>query len=56
MAKYSEITTPSGSIVIERIDADGKIWNIPPEPSNSDYQRYLRWLENPNAEAKGTIS
>lgn len=22
---------------------------IPNNPANSDYQRYLRWLENPNA-------
>jgi hypothetical protein len=24
-------------------------WSIPIDPANSDYQRYLRWLENPNA-------
>jgi hypothetical protein len=24
--------------------------------SNSDYQRYLRWLEDPEAEENGTIS
>jgi hypothetical protein len=26
------------------------------DPANSDYQRYLRWLENPEAEENGTIS
>ena len=26
------------------------------DPANSDYQRYLRWLENPDAEENGTIS
>ena len=38
----------SGSI--KRIDEDGKVWSIPIDPANSDYQRYLRWLENPEAE------
>jgi len=23
---------------------------IPDDPANSDYQRYLKWVENPNAE------
>jgi hypothetical protein len=31
---------------IQRTDADGKVWSIPIDPSNSDYQRYL----NPEAE------
>jgi hypothetical protein len=25
------------------------------DPANSDYQRYLRWLENPDAEEGGTL-
>lgn len=29
---------------------------IPMDEGNSDYQRYLRWLENPDAEENGTIS
>jgi hypothetical protein len=29
---------------------------IPVNESNADYQRYLRWLENPDAEENGTIS
>jgi hypothetical protein len=29
---------------------------IPKDEGNSDYQRYLRWLENPDAEENGTIS
>lgn len=28
---------------------------IPLDPANSDYQRYLRWLENPDAEEGGTL-
>jgi hypothetical protein len=31
---------------IERTDADGKVWSIPMNETNSDYQRYL----NPEAE------
>ena len=27
---------------------------IPKNPANSDYQRYLRWLENPDA-PEGTL-
>ena len=26
------------------------VGHIPADPNNSDYQRYLRWLEDPNAE------
>ena len=40
----------SGSI--QRVDDDGKVWSIPLDPANSDYQRYLRWLENPEAEER----
>ena len=41
---------------IKRTDPDGKVWWIPVNEANSDYQRYLRWLENPDAEENGTIS
>jgi hypothetical protein len=34
---------------------DGTISFIPLDPANSDYQRYLRWLENPDAEEGGTL-
>jgi predicted O-methyltransferase YrrM len=40
---------------IERENADGSISFIPIDPANSDYQRYLRWLENPDAEEGGTL-
>lgn len=30
---------------IQRTDADGKVWSIPMDDSNSDYQAYLKSLE-----------
>lgn len=50
MPTYKEQKDINGEeiIAIERTDEDGKIWSIPLDPANSDYQRYLRWLENPN--------
>jgi hypothetical protein len=35
---------------IERTDEDGKVWSIPTDPANSDYQEYL----NPAKEAPFT--
>jgi hypothetical protein len=45
---YEEHTSEMGYKSIKRTDSDGTIWWIPSDPANSDYQRYLRWLENPN--------
>ena len=33
-----------------RTDADGTVSSIPCDPANADYQRYLRWLENPETD------
>ena len=42
---YEKKTTEAPAwTYIER--SDGAV--IPTDPANSDYQRYLRWLENPN--------
>jgi len=41
---------------LKRIDGNGNVSWIPFDEANSDYQRYLRWLENPEAEENGTIS
>jgi hypothetical protein len=30
---------------INKTDEDGKIWSIPADPANSDYQAYLASLE-----------
>lgn len=43
---YEEVTDDLGQVTVKRIDADGKVWWIPADPANSDYQRYL----NPEAE------
>jgi hypothetical protein len=40
------------------VEDNGVIWfeengykiSFMPDPTNSDYQAYLKWLENPNAE------
>lgn len=54
---YEKLThEETGIVTIIRTDEDGKRYAIPADESNSDYQRYLRWLENPNAEENGTIS
>jgi hypothetical protein len=41
---------------IKRTSETGALLWIPNDPANSDYQRYLRWLEDPEAEENGTIS
>lgn len=43
-------TIKENDLIIKRTDQDGTVWWIPTDPSNSDYQAYLRWLENPNTE------
>ena len=40
---------------VQMTDAQGVVWSVPIDESNSDYQRYLRWLENPDAEEGGTL-
>ena len=37
----------SGSI--QRVDDDGKVWSIPLDPANSDYQAYLATLVTESA-------
>lgn len=54
MRNYKEIETPLGSQVIQ-YEENGVLYTIPKDESNSDYQRYLRWLENPDADESGTL-
>jgi hypothetical protein len=43
---YEEYTTEFGSKFIKRTDEDGKIWWIPVDEANSDYQAYLNPVEH----------
>jgi hypothetical protein len=49
---YTLLEGNFGSSIILRSDGS----YIPSDEANSDYQRYLRWLEDPEAEENGTIS
>ena len=44
---YQINTTDFGSTIV-RTDEDGKIWWIPMDPANSDYARYLAWVDKGN--------
>jgi hypothetical protein len=47
---YEEIIEPTlNTKIIKATNEDGKEFWIPTDPANADYQRYLRWLENPEA-------
>ncbi len=53
---YEKVENEMGGFCIRATYENGFIQLIPPVLENSDYQRYLRWLENPDAEETGTIS
>jgi len=48
--RYEKVTYEDGLETIMRYDDSGITNSIPLNPANSDYQRYLAWLENPEAE------
>ena len=51
---YEEIVLETAAGTLKTIQrSDGAF--IPYDEGNSDYQRYLRWLENPDAEEGGTL-
>lgn len=54
MEKYEIKQSDFGSSLVRNND-DGSVTLIPTDPANSDYQRYLRWLENPDADESGTL-
>jgi len=41
MIKCKEVTNEIGFTYIEKIDEDGKIWSVPMDSANADYQIYL---------------
>ena len=53
MKNYELIEEETGSIV-KLTDSDGKVWWIPCDEANSDYQAYLRWL-NGEEENEGSL-
>ena len=56
MKKYTIIENITGDEIIIAENEDGSVSSFGTDPANSDYQRYLRWLEDPEAEENGTIS
>jgi hypothetical protein len=46
MATYTQSTNENGIVSIYRTDEDGKVWVIPADPANSDYQAYLASLND----------
>jgi hypothetical protein len=47
---YEELDNGTSQKFIRRFNEDGSYSDIPTDLGNSDYQRYLAWLENPEAE------
>lgn len=47
---YTVIENPIHGNSIRAEYENGVVLSIPIDPANSDYQAYLRWLENPAAE------
>jgi len=43
--EYNKITNEFGQEIIVRTNDDGSVTSIPTDPGNSDYQAYLKYLE-----------
>jgi hypothetical protein len=52
--KYEIVEDVYGKTIKRTNTDESETW-IPTDPANSDYQRYLRWLEDPTAEEGGTL-
>jgi len=46
MYKYTKTISSAGATIIIREDEEGNISSIPADPANSDYQAYLKTIEN----------
>ncbi len=55
---YEEVTDSflGGKVIIATLPNSDVRLCIPTDPANSDYQRYLRWIENPNEEDNGGLN
>ena len=51
---YEIITQDNVDTMIKRTDPDGRIWWIPTDPANSDYQAYLN-KDNPDWNTPPTL-
>ena len=51
MIKYEIKTDSSNTQFIIKTDEGGKQYGIPFDPANTDYQAYLKWLEEGNVAA-----
>jgi hypothetical protein len=45
---YEIIESFDGIKTVQRTNYDGSLTFIPIDPANSDYQTYLKWLEEQN--------
>ena len=52
---YEVLKSVDDLTTIKRTNEDGTFSFIPMHEANSDYQAYLRWLENPDADESGTL-
>lgn len=49
--EYTEVTTLSGQTIIQ-YEENGILYSIPTDPANSDYQAYLKSLEEGELKAE----
>jgi hypothetical protein len=50
MIKYTTQENTTGDLIIIQENEDGTIWSFAEDIANLDYQNYLKWLEDPDAQ------